>query len=80
MAGSRTTWAPPSTASTANHRTMIGPKNRPTRCVPKRWTPNRTAMMAAPTGTTRWDSSGVVTERPSTADMTEMAGVMTLSP
>ena len=37
-------------------------------------------MMAAPTGTTRWDSSGVVTERPSTAYMTEMAGVMTLSP
>jgi hypothetical protein len=70
----------PSTARTANHSTITGPKKRPTSWVPNRWTTNRPVMITAPRGTTRWSSPGAGTARPSIADITEMAGVMTLSP
>lgn len=63
-----------------NHRIMMGPKNLPTTSVPLRCTRNRIVMMTAPIGTTYRLSPGRTTSRPSTADMTEMAGVITLSP
>ena len=37
-------------------------------------------MMAAVIGTTRWSSDGSATLSPSTADRTEIAGVIMLSP
>ena len=70
----------PSRASTANHATMTGPNSRPTRAVPARCTRKSPVMTMAPSGTSNWRSEGSGTERPSMADMTEMAGVMTLSP
>ena len=48
--------------------------------MPKRWTANSTTMITAVIGTTRWPSDGATTFRPSTADSTEIAGVIMLSP
>ena len=42
----------PSAAMTMNQRTMIGPNNRPTRCVPWRWIANTPIRMTTVTGTT----------------------------
>ena len=59
---------------------MTGPKNLPTRSVPWRCTTNSTVMIAMPSGTTHWLRPGWETSRPSIADITEIAGVMTESP
>ena len=64
----------------ANQTPMTGPNRRPTAPVPRRWTRNKTTMIAAVIGTTRSDSDGATTLTPSTADSTEMAGVIMLSP
>ena len=80
MAGLRAMCTTPSTSSTTNHNTVIGPKKRPTLAVPKRWTTNSRVSTTSVTGTTKRCSAGAATSRPSTADSTEMAGVMTPSP
>ena len=59
---------------------MTGPNSRPTRWVPHRWTANSTARIAAASGTTASARRGETTSRPSIADSTEIAGVITLSP
>ena len=70
----------PATARIANHTPMIGPKRRPTAPVPKRWIANSTVRMTSVIGTTSDLSAGAATSRPSTAESTEMAGVIIPSP
>ena len=70
----------PSTANTTNQMTMIGPNARPTRWVPNRCTANSTVRMTIPIGSTASASSGRATSKPSTADSTEIAGVINESP
>ena len=70
----------PSTASVTNQITITGPNSRPTRWVPQRWAPNSTARMAMPIGRTASASSGRATSSPSTAESTEIAGVIRESP
>jgi hypothetical protein len=70
----------PSKASTANQSKVTGPKNRPTVAVPKRCAANSAVSTTSVNGTTQRCSAGAATSRPSTADSTEMAGVMTPSP
>ena len=53
---------------------------RPTLAVPWRWIRKRPASTASAIGTTYGPSRGVTISRPSTAESTEIAGVMTLSP
>ncbi len=65
---------------TTNHSSMTGPKSRPTFCVPNRCATNSTTRMPTPIGSTALCTLGETTSMPSTADSTEMAGVMTLSP
>ncbi len=59
---------------------MIGPKKPPTAPVPKRWTANSPVSTISVIGTTRSSRSGETTSRPSTADSTEIAGVIIPSP
>jgi hypothetical protein len=59
---------------------MIGPNSLPTAAEPIRWLANRTTMMTAVTGTTRCPRDGSTTFTPSTAESTEIAGVIMLSP
>ena len=70
----------PSTAITPNQTHMIGPKNRPTAPVPWRWIQNSPVRMIAVTGSTKSLSCGAMMPRPSTAESTEIAGVIMLSP
>src|SRR6516225_7545869 len=70
----------PSTAITVNQTLMTGPNIRPTMPVPSRWTRNRTTMIATVMGMTRPATDGAATSTPSTAESTEMAGVIMLSP
>ena len=63
-----------------NHKIMTGPKNRPTVAVPRRCTRNSPTMMTAVIGTIHSVSRGSMTLRPSTAESTEIAGVIMLSP
>ena len=65
---------------TANHTPMIGPNARPTAPVPKRWIANSIVRMTRVIGTTRCSREGAATFRPSTADRTEIAGVIIPSP
>ncbi len=57
-----------------------GPKSQPTAPVPRRWTRNSPASIPSEMGTTRCESPGAATFRPSTAEVTEMAGVIIPSP
>ena len=70
----------PSMPIATNHTAMTGPKTRPTRPVPHHCTANSTTMTTTLIGRTYCCNSGVDTSRPSTADSTEIAGVMTPSP
>jgi hypothetical protein len=63
-----------------NHTAITGPKAFPTTPVPKRWTANSTVRIASVIGTTSDSTLGAATSRPSTADSTEMAGVIMPSP
>jgi len=63
-----------------NHTTITGPNSRPTAPVPKRWMRNSTVMIAIVISTTNDSSAGAATFRPSTADSTEIAGVIIPSP
>jgi hypothetical protein len=70
----------PSNASTANQISVIGPKNFPIPPVPRFCTKNSTNKMIRVSGITAFLKLGEITSKPSTADKTEMAGVMTPSP
>ena len=70
----------PHAAMTANQTSMIGPNRRPTVAVPRRCSMNSPTMMAEAIGTTRCSSDGDATSTPSTADRTEIAGVIMPSP
>ncbi len=63
-----------------NHTIMTGPNRRPTAAEPMRWLRNSSRMITAVIGTTRCPSDGWTTLSPSTADRTEIAGVIMLSP
>ena len=63
-----------------NHSAITGPKTRPTLPVPRHCTANSATMTTTLIGSTYCCSSGVETSRPSTADSTEIAGVITPSP
>ena len=73
-------WDRPAMPMQMNHTAVIGPNTVATLPVPKRCTENRTARMTSVIGTTKGSKAGVTTFRPSTADRTEMAGVMMASP
>ena len=70
----------PRAARVTNHSAMIGPKKRPTMPVPNRCTENNPVRTRTDRGSTRLWKLSSTTESPSIADMTEIAGVMTLSP
>ena len=70
----------PVRASTMNQTTMTGPNSRPMRWVPSRCTKNNPTTMAMPIGSTTSCAAGATTSMPSTADSTEIAGVIRLSP
>jgi hypothetical protein len=70
----------PPTARTVNHNAITGPNSRPTASVPKRWIANSPVNTASAIGTTSDSSAGVATLSPSTADSTEIAGVIIPSP
>ena len=74
------TWASPAAAITANQNTITGPKTRPIRWVPKRWKEKRTTITAIVIGTTIPPMPGSTTFTPSTAERTEIAGVIIPSP
>ena len=69
-----------STAIDTNQSTVMGPKNLPMPPVPRFCTKNRANSTSRVMGTTYCLKAGETTSRPSTADSTEMAGVMTPSP
>ena len=70
----------PSTASTANHTTVTGPKIAPIASVPRRWIANSTMSIAMVSGTTNREKAGVAMESPSMALSTEIVGVIMPSP
>jgi hypothetical protein len=70
----------PSAASVRNQSTIIGPKTRPMRAVPRRWNRNRPTSSPTAIGTIHFSNRGVATDRPSTAESTEIAGVIRASP
>jgi hypothetical protein len=70
----------PNATSTMNHTSVIGPKKRPMSAVPKRCTANNPVSTTSVIGTTKGCSRSEATSRPSTADSTEIAGVITPSP
>ena len=80
MSGWATTRPSPATAITVNQSTITGPKTRPILWVPKRWIPKTTTRIAIVTGTTIDSRLGVTTFTPSTAERTEIAGVIIPSP
>ena len=63
-----------------NHRPITGPNSLPTALVPNRWIANSAASTTSAMGTTHDSSAGVATLSPSTADNTEIAGVIMPSP
>ncbi len=62
-----------------NHSAITGPKSLPTLAVPTRWAAKRARMITTVIGMTNSASPGSTTSRPSTADSTEIAGVIMLS-
>ncbi|MCY1510442.1 hypothetical protein D9M68_448190 [compost metagenome] len=70
----------PATPSTRNHSSITGPNILPTTPVPFFCTMNSPTRIASVIGITARCSTGACTSRPSTADSTEIAGVIRLSP
>ena len=58
-----------------NQIKTMGPKSTPTLPVPNLWMANKVARMPTASGTAQCASMGALTESPSTALSTEMAGV-----
>ena len=63
-----------------NQTSMIGPNRSPTFPVPNRWIAKRISSTTTERGMMKRDASGECEERPSSAESTEMAGVMIPSP
>ncbi len=63
-----------------NQTPITGPKSRPTRPVPNRWIANRPTSTTSVIGTTTESRLGDAISSPSTAESTEMAGVIIPSP
>ena len=63
-----------------NHTSVIGPKNLPMPPVPRFCTAKRQNSTTSVRGMTYFLKCGDTTSNPSTAESTEMAGVMTPSP
>ncbi len=83
MSGRRRMNGRPRAARVANQIRVIGPKNRPTTSVPRDCTANRPSRMIAARGRTngaKWAPITGAVVRPSTADSTEIAGVIRPSP
>ena len=59
---------------------MIGPNSCPTFAVPRDWMVNRPTRMPTAMGSTSGSKLASTTVSPSTADSTEIAGVIMLSP
>ncbi len=59
---------------------MIGANSAPTFVVPRFWSTNRPISSTSAMGMTNWSSRLLTTVRPSTAESTEIAGVIMLSP
>src|SRR5271167_869234 len=72
--------ATPQAPIATNQPIITGPNRPPTAPVPWRCTANSATMITAVTGTTQPAKPGSITLRPSTADSTEIAGVIMLSP
>lgn len=70
----------PKAAMHRNQTTMMGPKNLPMPAVPRFCTQNSSNKTSKVSGITQDLKPGDTTSRPSTAESTEMAGVMTPSP
>ena len=70
----------PRTAIVVNQMPIAGPNSTPTLPVPNRWMQNSTVSTASEIGITSLDRLGDATFRPSTADSTEIAGVIIPSP
>ena len=79
-AGCRAMPTIPRTATATNHTHITGPNSAPTRPVPWRWIANSATRMAIVVGTMYGCKPGAITSRPSTADSTEIAGVIMPSP
>jgi hypothetical protein len=60
--------------------TITGPNKAPTFAVPRAWMANRQIRMTTAIGITQGSKPGCTVVRPSTAESTEMAGVIMLSP
>ena len=75
-----TTLTIPSTVRVKNQMHMMGPKRIPTLPVPSFWNENKKARMRMVMGKTYGVRCGAAICRPSTELMTEMAGVIILSP
>ncbi len=78
--GWRLIWRRPSSPITVNHRIMIGPNTLAMPAVPRCWTANRAIRITTEIGITQSANAGVATSKPSTADSTEIAGVINPSP
>ena len=63
-----------------NHTSVMGPKNLPMPAVPRFCTAKRQNSTTSVSGITHSLNAGDTTSRPSTADSTEIAGVITPSP
>ena len=63
-----------------NQTAVIGPNSFATLPVPKRCTANSATRITSVIGTMYSSNAGVATLRPSTAESTEIAGVMMASP
>ena len=59
---------------------MIGPNSSPTRAVPRAWSMNSPIRMPIASGSTKRPMPASTVLSPSTADSTEIAGVIMLSP
>jgi hypothetical protein len=70
----------PSKPITTNQLTMIGPNRRPILAVPRRCIMNSPIRIASVSGKMKSSNAGATSLRPSMAESTEMAGVMTPSP
>ena len=71
---------PPEIAIETNQTTMTGPNMAATLAVPRLCAANRPIRMPTAIGATYSLKAGVASFRPSTAESTEIAGVITLSP
>ena len=70
----------PPKAITKNQTIVIGPKNAATFAVPRDCIKNKPNRMTTAIGTTNFSKPGATSFNPSTAESTEMAGVMMASP